>query len=214
MPNRPAPSRSSRRGARLALTGTPVENRLGDLWSIFDFVNPGLLGTSKEFAQLRQTPGRTAPRLLRAAARTGAAVYSAAPEDRQDGDRGPAGQNRNQGVLPAQPPPGRTLPAGGEGVGRTTRGCRRDTAQGAGAVVPDALQADLQPSLAMAGRRRLGRRRQRQMGASARDCRGDRRQAGEDARLYPVPRGDRAAGRFPRLGFRTARPGAARTKPK
>jgi non-specific serine/threonine protein kinase len=35
--------------ARLALTGTPVENRLGDLWSIFDFVNPGLLGTSKEF---------------------------------------------------------------------------------------------------------------------------------------------------------------------
>ncbi|MGC9945101.1 MAG: DEAD/DEAH box helicase [Bryobacteraceae bacterium] len=37
-------------GARLALTGTPVENRLGDLWSIFDFVNPGLLGTPKEFA--------------------------------------------------------------------------------------------------------------------------------------------------------------------
>jgi hypothetical protein len=36
-------------GARLALTGTPVENRLGDLWSIFDFVNPGLLGTAKEF---------------------------------------------------------------------------------------------------------------------------------------------------------------------
>src|SRR4029077_12746538 len=28
---------------------TPVENRLGDLWSIFDFVNPGLLGSSKEF---------------------------------------------------------------------------------------------------------------------------------------------------------------------
>jgi SNF2-related domain/SNF2 Helicase protein/Helicase conserved C-terminal domain len=36
-------------GARLALTGTPVENRLGDLWSIFDFVNPGLLGSAKEF---------------------------------------------------------------------------------------------------------------------------------------------------------------------
>jgi SNF2 domain-containing protein/SNF2 helicase protein/helicase-like protein len=36
-------------GARLALTGTPVENRLGDLWSIFDFVNPGLLGSGKEF---------------------------------------------------------------------------------------------------------------------------------------------------------------------
>jgi hypothetical protein len=36
-------------GARFALTGTPVENRLGDLWSIFDFVNPGLLGSAKEF---------------------------------------------------------------------------------------------------------------------------------------------------------------------
>jgi non-specific serine/threonine protein kinase len=38
--------------ARFALTGTPVENRLGDLWSIFDFVNPGLLGSSKEFTSL------------------------------------------------------------------------------------------------------------------------------------------------------------------
>src|SRR6202035_1171466 len=37
-------------GARVALTGTPVENRLVDLWSIFDFVNPGLLGSSKEFS--------------------------------------------------------------------------------------------------------------------------------------------------------------------
>jgi non-specific serine/threonine protein kinase len=35
---------------RFALTGTPIENRLGDLWSIFDFVNPGLLGSPKEFA--------------------------------------------------------------------------------------------------------------------------------------------------------------------
>jgi superfamily II DNA or RNA helicase len=36
--------------ARVALTGTPVENRLGDLWSIFDFINPGLLGSAKEFS--------------------------------------------------------------------------------------------------------------------------------------------------------------------
>ena len=35
--------------ARVALTGTPVENRLTDLWSIFDFLNPGLLGTAREF---------------------------------------------------------------------------------------------------------------------------------------------------------------------
>ena len=35
--------------SRFALTGTPIENRLGDLWSIFDFINPGLLGSAKEF---------------------------------------------------------------------------------------------------------------------------------------------------------------------
>ena len=35
---------------RFALTGTPIENRLGDLWSIFDFINPGLLGSSKAFS--------------------------------------------------------------------------------------------------------------------------------------------------------------------
>ncbi|MFO0985545.1 MAG: DEAD/DEAH box helicase [Planctomycetota bacterium] len=36
--------------ARIALTGTPIENRLGDLWSIFDFINPGLLGSAREFS--------------------------------------------------------------------------------------------------------------------------------------------------------------------
>jgi len=39
-----------RADARIALTGTPIENRLGDLWSIFDFLNPGLLGSAKQFS--------------------------------------------------------------------------------------------------------------------------------------------------------------------
>ncbi len=36
-------------GFRIALTGTPIENQLADLWSIFDFLNKGLLGTPAEF---------------------------------------------------------------------------------------------------------------------------------------------------------------------
>ena len=36
-------------GCRIVLTGTPVENHLGDLWSLFDFCSPGLLGTAGEF---------------------------------------------------------------------------------------------------------------------------------------------------------------------
>ena len=39
-----------RADARIALTGTPIENRLGDLWSIFDFLNPGLLGSARQFS--------------------------------------------------------------------------------------------------------------------------------------------------------------------
>src|SRR5262249_11854502 len=35
--------------SRLVLTGTPVENHLGDLWSLFDFACPGLLGSAAEF---------------------------------------------------------------------------------------------------------------------------------------------------------------------
>ncbi|MBW8844608.1 MAG: DEAD/DEAH box helicase [Burkholderiales bacterium] len=36
-------------GFRLALSGTPVENRLADLWSIMNLINPGLLGTPQQF---------------------------------------------------------------------------------------------------------------------------------------------------------------------
>ena len=48
-------AKSLKARGRIALTGTPVENHLGDLWSIFDFINPGLLGTAKLFAVYAKT---------------------------------------------------------------------------------------------------------------------------------------------------------------
>ena len=41
---------------RLALTGTPIENRLAELWSIFDFLMPGYLGTHDQFAKRYEGP--------------------------------------------------------------------------------------------------------------------------------------------------------------
>ncbi len=46
---------------RLALTGTPVENHLRDLWSIFQFLQPGYLGERKAFEQRFCGPQRSAP---------------------------------------------------------------------------------------------------------------------------------------------------------
>ncbi|MBM4266790.1 MAG: DEAD/DEAH box helicase [Deltaproteobacteria bacterium] len=46
--------------ARLALTGTPLENRLLELWSILDFVNPGMLGSWRDFSRRWERPLRVA----------------------------------------------------------------------------------------------------------------------------------------------------------
>src|SRR6185369_6741583 len=55
---------------RLALTGTPVENHLGELWSLLEFLNPGLLGTSTALrartAELRAPDAEAREMLARA----------------------------------------------------------------------------------------------------------------------------------------------------
>ncbi|MGB9651909.1 MAG: DEAD/DEAH box helicase, partial [Candidatus Cybelea sp.] len=60
-----------RAAQRLALTGTPIENHLDELWSIFSFAMPGLLGDRTQFARLFRTPiekrGDTQRRALLAA---------------------------------------------------------------------------------------------------------------------------------------------------
>ncbi len=43
-------------GARIALTGTPVENRLADLWALLDWTTPGLLGTLEQFQRQVAVP--------------------------------------------------------------------------------------------------------------------------------------------------------------
>ncbi|MCW8972317.1 MAG: DEAD/DEAH box helicase [Gammaproteobacteria bacterium] len=76
---------------RLCLTGTPMENHLGELWAQFDFLLPGFLGDQKQFVQSYRTPiekfgdndklkrltQRTAPFMLR---RTKSLVASELPE--------------------------------------------------------------------------------------------------------------------------------------
>ena len=61
-----------RREHRLALSGTPVENHLGELWSLFEFLNPGMLGEAKVLklaGGLARNPGEEARRLLAQALR-------------------------------------------------------------------------------------------------------------------------------------------------
>jgi superfamily II DNA or RNA helicase len=57
---------------RLALSGTPVENHLGELWSLFEFLNPGMLGEAKTLrlaGGLAQNPGEDSRMLLAQALR-------------------------------------------------------------------------------------------------------------------------------------------------
>src|SRR5205085_1866832 len=43
---------------RLALSGTPVQNHLGELWSLFEFLNPGMLGAASVFDSRYHNPSK------------------------------------------------------------------------------------------------------------------------------------------------------------
>ena len=63
---RRGPSEAARARIGVALTGTPVENRLRDLWSIFNFLNPGYLGKEAQFRKSFELPIQKRERRRRA----------------------------------------------------------------------------------------------------------------------------------------------------
>ena len=54
---------------RLAMSGTPVENHLGELWSLFEFLNPGMLGSATVFSSAGKNPDEPTRMLLAKALR-------------------------------------------------------------------------------------------------------------------------------------------------
>ena len=146
-PPRPGRCARSRAAARVALTGTPVENDLTELWAILDWATPGLLGSRNAFRKvwagpiesgLEPTQGApvrradrpvpAAPPQVRPRRRPGAAA--------QDGDRPrPGSDPRAGGAL-------RGVRARHDGAHRARR---RGPAARAGAGPAHRPQADLQP---------------------------------------------------------------------
>ena len=144
---------------RIALTGTPVENRLAELWSIMEFANPGLLGTARPFRARYAVPiERHGDEEAAAAAAAGHRAVRAAPaQDRQVDHRRPAGEARDQGLV--QP----HRRAGHASTRRSSTTCsaastrqRRHRPARAGAGRDDQAQAGLQPPGPPARRRLAG----------------------------------------------------------
>jgi non-specific serine/threonine protein kinase len=186
--------------ARIALTGTPVENHLGDLWSIFDAINPGLLGTAKEFT--RYTKGlaeRThnpygplrdlvRPYILRRM-KTDKTVIADLPDKTEVTAH--CTLSRKQAALYAE-----TVADLAEALEAADGMARR------GVV--------LATLIAMVERQPVGRGGQRQMGAAAGDRRNRGGASGKDAGLHAVPGDHRAVAGLSRRHLRPVGPGAAR----
>ena len=203
---------SSTRSARIALTGTPVENRLGDLWSLFDFLNPGLLGSGKEFSALRQAArasGRTIayaplrelvrPYILRRL-KTDKTVIADLPDKTEV--KAFCALSRAQAALYQQAVTELADAAGADAEGIERRGVVLAFLMRFKQICNHPSQWLGDGAWAEADSGKFARLREIAEVIAA--------QAGEGAGLHAVPRDDRAAGRVPRVGVRPARAGAAR----
>ena len=117
-PTRPSTSRTrcrhgarrcgaSRRRARVALTGTPVENNLSELWAILDWTTPGLLGTARprsarSWADPIEADGDAA--VAERLSPAGAAVPAAPPQVRPGHRAGAAAEDRDRPARRGSPP--------------------------------------------------------------------------------------------------------------
>ena len=197
--------------SRVALTGTPVENRLTDLWSIFDFLNPGLLGSARAFSafakQLAERGGYaplkelTRPYILRRL-KTDRRIIADLPEKTEL--RAYCGLSRAQAALYQESV--KSLAEKLESLDRSAGIERRGIVL---AYLMRFKQICNHPSHWLRDGA-MGSRAERQVRAPARARGSHRRQAGEGADLHTVPRGGRAAGPVPRKRVRAPRPGHAR----
>ena len=190
------------------MTGTPVENRLSDLWSLFDFLNPGLLGTSKQFSsfvkrlQSAPTPSfeplrnLVRPYILRRL-KTDKRVISDLPEKTEV--KAYCALSKHQAAL---------YQHAVDDLARELKAVDGIQAPRHRFGTTDAAETDLQPPRPGGRYGRLRGGPQRQVSPAGGDRRGDRIPPGKGPHLHPVPRDHRSPGRVPRLALRPPRVGA------
>ena len=177
--------------ARIALTGTPVENRLSELWSIMEFTNPGLLGPAERFRERYAVPieRHGSPEATAGAQAAHPAVHAPPPEDRQDDHLRPAGQAGDEGLLQPHLRAGQPVPGHGHRHAQPHRGGRRrHQPPRPGAGHHGQAQAGVQPSRPPARRRLPAAGPVRQAGPARGDLRRDRGRGRQGAVLHPVRR--------------------------
>ena len=137
--------------ARVALTGTPVENNLTELWSILDWATPGLLGSRNAFRKVWAAPIESGlvPSKARAVPGADRPVPAAPAQVRPRHRARAAGQDRDRPPAPADPRAGGALRGVRARHHGPDRARRRGRPARAGAGAAHRAQADLQPPRAL-----------------------------------------------------------------